>query len=38
MVSSAAALPGWAFIDWPTSPDKKAVAVGMHALLVLTVQ
>jgi hypothetical protein len=27
---------GWAFIDWPTDPNKKAVAAGMHALLVLT--
>jgi hypothetical protein len=29
-------IDGWAFIDWPTDPNKKAVAAGMHALLVLT--
>jgi hypothetical protein len=31
-------IDGWAFIDWPTDPNKKAVAAGMHALLVLTLE
>jgi len=31
-------IDGWAFIDWPTSPNKKAVDAGMHALLVLTLE
>jgi hypothetical protein len=29
-------IDGWAFIDWPTDPNKKAVSAGIHALLVLT--
>jgi alpha-L-rhamnosidase len=31
-------IDGWAFIDWPTDPNKKAVSAGMHALLVLTLE
>ena len=29
---------GWAFLDWPTSANTQAVAAGMHALLLLTLE
>ena len=31
-------IEGWPFLDWPTSPNKKAVDAGMHALLLLTLE